>query len=396
MGNPFDITKRSLGMVSDQVGTLYVDNGEREGFFQITTAGASAGDVLTYNPAVEGKMEWAAPTGGDGGTSAGDSAVSNVPGSGSPGAYQGYDENLTLFAGLTPAADRLPYFDAADSMALAVFTAAGRALMDDADAAAQRTTLSAARLIVRTATKNSAYTAAAYDQVVCNASTASATFAVKLPASPTVGDPIVVFLEVDDLGTALASRKTVTIDRNGNAVDGSTSTEKWRLCKAGDWVSFTWEGGTVGWFVEDHIQPISMRATLASDTTGSVAANGGVLTNVPLDGTSLDTHSCFDSSNKRFSAMRGGTYLPAGLVGIGSIDNTATMEAGAYDGTTLLLGAHNINGSGGARNVRADFSGQLITVAQGGYIVLQGAHNSAAAKEFLNTPRTSLTVTEVR
>jgi hypothetical protein len=54
---------------------------------------------------------------------------------------QAWDEILDDLAGLTHAADKLPYMDSATTMATADLTAAGRALLDDANAAAQRSTL---------------------------------------------------------------------------------------------------------------------------------------------------------------------------------------------------------------------------------------------------------------
>lgn len=54
---------------------------------------------------------------------------------------QAYDAGLASIAGLTTAADRMLYTTALDTYAVATLTAAGRALLDDADAAAQRTTL---------------------------------------------------------------------------------------------------------------------------------------------------------------------------------------------------------------------------------------------------------------
>lgn len=58
-----------------------------------------------------------------------------------PYSCEQFTASITALAGLTPAADRMPYFTSSSAAALATLTSYARTLLDDADAATARTTL---------------------------------------------------------------------------------------------------------------------------------------------------------------------------------------------------------------------------------------------------------------
>ena len=127
-------TTLGLGSIATQSAGAVAITGGTASVSALTTASATiTGGTIT------GITDLAVADGGTGASTAADARTNLGVAIGTN--VQAYDAGLQSIAGLTTGADQTIYTTGADTYAVTSLTAAGRALLDDADAATQRTTL---------------------------------------------------------------------------------------------------------------------------------------------------------------------------------------------------------------------------------------------------------------
>ena len=194
-----------------------------------------------------------------------------------------------------------------------------------------------------TATKTSAYTATAWEEVLCDVS-GGTSFDISLPASPTVGDQVRIVL-ISEHSTA-----NVYIDRNGSNWIGSTDTDiedKYMLCLNGDNVTVKYVGGSTGWMVTvDGIKPHI--CILKKTVSQSIPFN--TTTKVNWDSVSVDLGGLADLANEYIVIRRKGYYLLNGSINMNYSTNIGYLIYAGVPASVALIGRNYIGRYGSVPN----------------------------------------------
>ena len=355
---------------------------------QRTTLGIDTNDAVTFGTVTANLSSTSATiTGGtitditdlaiaDGGTGASDAATARQNLGTEIGVdVQAYDAGLASISGLTTAADQSIYLTAADTYAAYPLTAAGRALLDDVDAAAQRTTLGLGTLATQSGTFTGTHSGDSSgtntgDQTITltgdvtgtGTGTFAATLGTGVVGTTNIASDAVTYDKLQDTTTSdvILGRSTIgggTIEQiactaAGRALldDADAATQRATLglgdlaTVTGTWTNgSTFSGTSSGTNTGDQTITLtgavtgsgtgSFATTLAGDIVGAANIQASAVTTAKINDSAIDEDKLGDQATCIVtSATPSGT---GAFIGQGWL-NTSTSIAYRWDGTAWV------------------------------------------------------------
>jgi len=279
---------------------------------------------------------------------------------------------LTALDTLTPASDKIPYFTGSNTASLATITSAGRALIDDADAAAQRVTLglgnvpnvncqNADNITSGTIADARIASTITRDTEVNTATQSALDLKANLISPQFTGTPVVPTAAANTNTTQAASTAFVV----GQASSATPTMDG--VASAGNGFLYTREG---------HVHPTdTSRAPLVSPQ----------FTGVPLVPTASPGTNTTQAASTAFVTNAVSSKVSSSsptLTGTVTVDGSTVVSGTSY----LGVGGASIRSYAGSVQIAGD-SGWIASVTKGGTVTMTsdvGVSNSSLVKTALN------------